>query len=122
MDTEMGLLRLESQAVADAIAQHPDLLADPKRATGLAEVRQGLTDAITGIVTSLPLAGLTDPWREARMPALLALAPEAGRLLAADQIAAVTAQVNQAIGQTTDPRLKAELTRFATALGQPAGS
>jgi len=122
MDTEMGLLRLESQAVADAIAQHPELLSDPTRAKGLADIRQGLADAMTGMVTSLPLDGLTDSWREARMPALLGLAPQAARLLTPDQAAGVAAQAKEVAGATGDATLKGELTAFAASLSRPAGS
>ena len=74
------------------------------------------------MVTSLPLDGLTDSWREARMPALLGLAPQAARLLTPDQAAGVAAQAKEVAGATGDPTLKGELTAFAASLSRPAGS
>jgi hypothetical protein len=109
---------VDSMLSAD-LAAHPDRTSNPATADGMTKVRAGTTTAVSSVIGMLALSGVTDDWRRARLPAILAIAPEATKLLPADQKAQLAKTALTIAGAVDDATVKAQLTAFATALGGP---
>ncbi len=113
-DAEMTIERVMTRTTIKLIAADPSVLSDPVKADGLRQVRDGIAQSISGIlIEEIPAAGFPVEWRRARMPALLAIAPDAAKLLNADSSGALGAQARSLADANPDPALKADLDRFA---------
>jgi hypothetical protein len=101
-------------------AAHPEEESNPKAAHGLAQMRAGTTTALNGVLTTMATDGLGDDWRRARMPALMAIAPEAAALLEPEQKASIARTAMAVAGAMSAADLKTSLTRFAGAVAGAA--
>jgi hypothetical protein len=122
-DAEMTVERAMTRTTIRLIAADPSVLSDDVKAEGLRQVRDGIAQSIAGIlIEETPGAGFPVEWRRARMPALLAIAPEAAKLLNADSTSALSAQATSLAAANDDPVVKADLGRFAALVsgGKPA--
>lgn len=81
--------------------------------SGLAEVRSGVTGTINGVITTLPIGGLTDDWRRERLPALSAVSSKAAKFLLPEDLKALQDTAMEVAGQLSDPEVKAGLTSIA---------
>jgi hypothetical protein len=77
--------------------------------SGLEKVRHGITATLTGTLSTVATAGLSDEWRRDRLPALNAAAPKAAKLLLGDQCRAVRDTAVQAAEMLSNAGLQAEL-------------
>ena len=93
-------------------------LEEPNFKSGLTKIRAGATQTIAGVLTTMPVEGLSDAWRRDRLPALAAIAPIAARFLLADQARSLRDTASEVAGRMTDPAVKAALTSFASAVAQ----
>jgi hypothetical protein len=97
-------------SASTAQLEHPDLKS------GLTKIRAGATQTINGVLTTMPIEGLSDAWRRDRLPALAAIAPIAAGFLLADQARSLRDAATEVAGRITDPTVKAALTSFASAV------
>jgi hypothetical protein len=77
--------------------------------SGLEKVRHGITSTLTGTLSTVATAGLTDEWRHARLIAFSTAAPKAAKLLLGDQCRAVRDTAGQAAEMLSSSALQAEL-------------
>jgi hypothetical protein len=94
----------------------PAQLEQPNLKGGLAKIRAGATQTITGALTTLPLDGLSDAWRRDRLPVLSATAPIAAQFLLPEQARSLSDTASEVAGRMNDPAVKATLTSFASTL------
>ena len=121
MDAELAIMAAEARTLAKFLADNPTATRDPTRAKGLAQTRSGLSQAVNGVLTTIPVAGLSDEWRRARASALVAAAPDLARILPADAGQQLSGVAQQVASASTDPILKGDLARFASLITKPAG-
>ncbi len=114
MDADLGLTRVVA-AMTAAEVERPGSM-NPTTNSGLEKVRSGITQTLSGAISTLTESSAADAWREARMPALVATAGPAHRLLAADQQAALKSEALQAARTTSDAKVKQSLAEFASAV------
>jgi hypothetical protein len=118
MDAQLAVQQAELDCVATRLAARPQDFAGEKAQGGLAKIRAGTAQTLTGVLTMLPISGLSEAWRRDRLPALQGIAPVAARLLLPEQLAALR-QTAAEIGDTmADPAVAAGLRAFADALGK----
>ncbi|HZT86750.1 MAG TPA: hypothetical protein VFA12_02195 [Stellaceae bacterium] len=116
-DGQLGVTRTLIWSVSADMAAHPDNAKSAQAQRGIAQMRAGLVNTLTGVLTTLPTNGLSDEWRRARLPAMAALAPKAAAFLLPDQRRSVHDTALQVAGQMGDPEVKKGLTAFAQAVG-----
>jgi hypothetical protein len=73
-------------AVIDAVLSRlatakPDELARPNFKSGLADIRDGSSRSVAGVIETLAVNGLTEEWRRDRLPALATIAPKLAKFL-----------------------------------------
>jgi hypothetical protein len=112
MDADLALMAAEARVVTKDLADNPSSASNPAQAKGLGEIRAGVTTTVTGVLTTLETNGLTDDWREARVKALIAVAPDLARLLPATSTQALSATAQQVAADSSDAALKSELANF----------
>lgn len=121
VDAELTLLNAVDSMLSADLAANPNKTNDPTTADGLTKVRAGTTTAIDAVLGMLTIGGLTDDWRRARMPAILAIAPEAAKLLPANDMAQINKTALAAADASDDAGLKTQLTNFASSFaGSPS--
>ena len=84
--------------------------------SGLEKVRRGITSTLTGTLSTVATAGLSDEWRHERLPALEAAAPKAAKLLLGEQCRAVRDTAVQVAEALSNAALQAELRSMAGSL------
>jgi hypothetical protein len=112
-DAELTLMNAVDSMLSADLAANPAKANDPTTADGLSKVRGGTATAVAAVIGMLSINGVTDDWRRARMPAILAIAPEAAKLLTADQKTQLNNTALTVAGGMDDAGLKAQLTTFA---------
>jgi hypothetical protein len=85
----------------------------PNVKSGVAQIRAGCAQTISGVLTTFPTAGLTEQWKRERIPALQGIAPIAARFLLPEDVRALRETALDVAGKMTDPTVKAGLTAFA---------
>ena len=119
LDAECVLLGTEAGIVSDDLAANPTAFNDPARADGLAKMRGGVLQATGGFIQTIAGAQNGEDWKLARMKPLIAMAPNAARLLAPDARADLAAKATAAATDTGDLQLKSDFTQFATKISSP---
>jgi len=109
-------------AVVDGTLTHlatakPEELARPNVQSGLANIRQGSARAVAGAIETLAVNGLTEEWRQARMPAISAMAPRLAKFLQADQKAELKQLATACADVMEDAQVKKALQDFAATIG-----
>jgi hypothetical protein len=117
LDAQLQVMEGLIWCVSTDLAAHPDNYKSTQSQHGLGQVRSGLTTTLVGVLTTLPIDGLSDEWRRARLPALSAIEPKAAAFLLPDQRASLHDVAAQVAGQMTDPAVKSGLTDFAQKIG-----
>jgi hypothetical protein len=85
-DFQMRIQGAVVEAVLTRLATaKPEDLARPNFKSGLADIRDGSTRSVSGVIETLAVNGLTETWRRERLPALAAIAPRLARFLDAQQ-------------------------------------
>ena len=120
---EMGLyfdavIRLEGAMLdaARAILSEVPENRNEKIKSGVAKIRLGVAQTINGVITTLPVAGLTDKWRRERLAVLAEIAPKAAGFLLPEHIAALRKSASATASELNDPGVKEALNSFARAL------
>jgi hypothetical protein len=90
----------------------------PNIKSGLAKIRAGATQMINGLLTTLPLEGLSDAWRRDRLSALAAIGPKAAKFVLPEQARSLLETATAVAGQINDATVKAALTSFAATLAR----
>lgn len=76
-DFQMKVQTAIIEAVLSRLATaKPNDLSKPKFQSGVADIRDGSARAMSGVIETLALNGLTEEWRRARLPALMKAAPQ----------------------------------------------
>jgi hypothetical protein len=110
-------LRIQG-AVVDAVlgrlaTAKPEELARPNFQSGLAHIRQGSARTVSGVIETLAVKGLSDEWRRARMPALVAMGPRLAKFLQADQKQQLKELALARADEMDDAQVKSDLQTFA---------
>lgn len=105
-------------AIAESVSGHlssakPAELARPNFQSGLADIRSGGANTVSGVIETLAVNGLTDEWIRARVPALRAVAPKLKKFLLADQKEAMRKLAIACADVTDDAQAKKGLQEFA---------
>lgn len=108
-------------AVVDAVQARvktakPADLARPNFQAGLADIRQGSAHTLSGVIETLSVKGLSDEWRRARMPALIAMGPRLAQFLTAEQKQQLKELALASADRMTDAEVKSSLQAFAQAV------
>ena len=119
VDAELTAMNTVDSIVSADLAADQGKANDPTSADWLAKVRAGTTTAVDSILGTMTINGLTDNWRRARMPAILAIAPEAAKLLPADDRAKLNNTALAVAAAMDDAGLKSQLTTFASSIAAP---
>jgi hypothetical protein len=113
IDASVALSAMMALAAASSIT---DITATDAGRTGLDQLRGGIAGAVTDAVSTLTTAGLDADWRQARLTALLAAAPDLAQLLLPDQCSAIRLAADQTAQALADPVLTTRLQSFDAAL------
>jgi hypothetical protein len=113
LDAILMLSAALAESVGGGIA---DISATDAGRSGLDQMRGGIAEAITTTIRTFPVAGIDTGWRQARVTALIAIAPEVAQLLRADQCTALRATADQTGQQLQDPQIRQGLQGFNDAL------
>ena len=105
-------------AIMDTVAAFlltasPTELDRPNIKSGIAKIRGGNSQTIDGVITTLPIDGLTDAWRRDRATVLTAIAPKAAKFLLPDQLRALRERATDVASQMIDQDVKTGLLSFA---------
>jgi hypothetical protein len=107
-----------SDAVAVKLASSSRLeLANANFQSGLTQIRNGGQQVIGGVIETLAVNGLTEEWRRARLPALLAIAPKAAKIMQPEQKKQLQELARACADVMDDAAVKEGLQKFATAIG-----
>ena len=118
MDAQLDVFRAVIECVTAAQAADPHGFDNPKAQGGLAKMRAGVGQTLTGVVSTLAIPDLSDDWRRARLPALTRVAPDAERFMTQEDARALR-QLSLAVAQgMRDPAAQSELRSFATTVAQ----
>lgn len=86
---------------------------------GIAEVRAGTQRAISGIIETLAINGLTEAWRKDRVPGLVAVAPKLAKFLEPEQKKQLSALALECAAVMDDAQVKKGLETFAKGISAP---
>lgn len=115
-----AMLRLQAAIIDTAqsfiASATPQQLDNPNVKSGLGMIRTGAGQTLRGFTIVLTLDGLTDTWREARLPALLALAPRSAKVVVPEEKAVIRNLALEAAKKVTSPKVKAAFEQVATIL------
>lgn len=113
-------LRLQA-AIVDTVQAF--LLTGPKKQleqpnfkSGVAQIRAGCAQTISGFITAFVNQGLSDQWRRERIGNLLPLAPKFAKFLLPEDLRTLRETANEVGGQMSDAQVKADLAKFGDAL------
>ena len=107
-----------SDAVAVKLASSSRLeLANANFQSGLAQIRNGGQQIIGGVIETLAVNGITDEWRRGRLPALLAIAPKAAKIMQPEQKKQLQELARACADVMDDAAVKDGLQKFAVAIG-----
>lgn len=115
-DAQLAVSKVEINLVVAELAGHPDNYKTGTRAQGIAEMRSGLAQTLTGVIETFQLQGVDPVWLRDRLPALQALAPTAAKFLQPDQKQQVHDLAAKAAAATSDAAVKAGLNSVAQGL------
>ena len=114
LDAQLSVMDELAAIFNKELAANPGLAtANSDTTQGLAKIKSGVTTALISVIATLQAQGLTDDWRRARMAPLLAIAPEAAKLVLPADKAKLHDAALQVAATLTDPDVKAKLTSFA---------
>jgi hypothetical protein len=83
----------------------------------MAKVRGGVAQTIGGEIQTIGADGMTDDWRRARMPNLVALANASAPIMSPDLKAQLGAAARQAAGSAQDATVKSQMEALAATFG-----
>jgi hypothetical protein len=86
---------------------------------GIAKIRSGTAQTISGAVSTLALREQSDDWRRSRLQVLEAMAPKAAKFLAAEEAQGLRAAFGDAAEAMSTPDLKARLQKLSEVFGGP---
>lgn len=84
---------------------------------GIAKIRSGTAQTISGAVSTMQLAAQTDDWRRSRLQVLEAMAPKAAKFLAAEEAQGLRATFAEAAGAMSAPDVKTRMQKLAEIFG-----
>jgi len=117
-DSSVQVSQAMVAAVMAEVAAKPANFRNPQAERGLGQIRSGVKQTVSGVVTTFLTPGLDPAWMRARLAPLTAAAPVVAKFLAQDdrdELREVIKQVAAAVG---DPALKQGL----AALGEMFGA
>lgn len=124
-DAEMGRffdfqIRMQSALVSSVLARlaaaKPGDWAKPNFKSGLDDVRQGTQRTVSGLIETLAVNGISEPWRRERLPALAAIVPKLAKFLEPEQKDQLHKLALACADVMDDPQVKQGLQQFAKAI------
>jgi hypothetical protein len=115
-DAQLAVSKIEIDLVAAELAAHPDGYKSGTRAQGIAEMRSGLAQTLSGVIETFQLPGADPAWLRDRLPALKALAAPAAKFLQPDQKQQVHDLAVKVAAAASDDAIKTGLNSFAQAV------
>jgi hypothetical protein len=115
-DAEVELEQAVINCVTAELAANPDKYRSPTTEGGVAKIRSGVKQTLTGVITTFATPGLDGAWKRARLPALMAIAGPASKFLSTEDRKELAQVARQVAGQTDDPEVKSGLEAFAKAV------
>lgn len=113
-DFQLKVQRALVDAVLARFGSAPqDELDKPNIKSGLAQIRAGTLVAIKGVLETLPMEGMSDDWRRARLLPLSAIAPKLAKFLDKDQREELRQSAVAAAGAVSDGEVRDGLQAFA---------
>jgi hypothetical protein len=114
-DAQLAVTEALVWSVSADMAARPNEFKSAHAKKGVGQMRAGLANTLTGVVTTFPTEGLSDQWRRDRLPAMAAIAPKAAALLLPAQRKSVHDVALQVAAEMSDASVKSGLTAFAKA-------
>ncbi|BAT60627.1 hypothetical protein GJW-30_1_03175 [Variibacter gotjawalensis] len=115
-----AMLRLQAAIIDTAqgfvASATPQQLENPNVKNGLGMIANGAAQTMQGFSIVLTLEGLTDAWREARIPAIIALAPRTAKVVSPEAKTALRNLALAAKEKVTSAKVKAAFDQIASAL------
>jgi hypothetical protein len=110
-------MRIQAAIIESALARMaaatPEEQARPNFQGGLAKMREGAAQSVRGVIETLSVNGITDPWRRDRFPALVVIAPKLARFLLPEQKTDLQKLALESARTLTDSQVKQGLQDFA---------
>jgi hypothetical protein len=113
IDATLVLSGATAAAIAGAIGE---IGATDAGRSALDQIRAGIAGTLTQTVITLATPGVDAAWRQARVTALIAVAPQVAKLLLEDQCATIRTAADRAGRQLTDASVIQGLQNFDAAL------
>jgi hypothetical protein len=117
MDAQLYILGAIAWCMSADLTSEPDEYKSTQAQNGLAKIRNGVVQTLTGVLTTLPMDGLSDTWRRDRLGVLTAITPKVVAFLLPDQRKTVHDTAVQVAAQMTDATVKNGLNDFARTVG-----
>jgi hypothetical protein len=110
-------MRIQAAIIESALARiaaaSPEEQARPNFRGGLAKMREGAAQSVRGVIETLSVNGITDPWRRDRFAALVVIAPKLARFLLPEQKTELQKLALESARTLTDLQVKQSLQDFA---------
>lgn len=100
----------------------PSRRMQPNVVRGVAQVRRGAAEAVTGVLETMADARMSDAWRRDRLVRLSLLAPKLPGFLPEEQAAELAALARKAAEAASDAEVAAGLRGLARTLGDETGT
>lgn len=114
LDFELAIESSLIKAALDFLSTaNAEVRQRPAVVNGLAQMRQGLSQSLVGMLKTLGLKGVSDPWRLMRIATLTSVADDSAAFLSKEDAAAIGAFADQVAGVVQGPEVKARLAEFS---------
>jgi hypothetical protein len=117
IDAQLHIQEALIGTVGEFLATAPDADKEkPNVKEGVADIKSGIARTMHGVITTLPIEGLSDDWRRERLKVLNGMAPKAAKFLLPDDLKALHDASLDVAGKMSSPEVKADLEALAKAL------
>jgi hypothetical protein len=118
-DAQLAVSRALIDSVTTELTAHPDKLTSAAATSGLAQMRNGMTQTLIGVVTTFMVPGIEPAWMRERELVLVAIAPSAAKFLDPGQRKKVGDTTLQVANSMSDQAVKDGLVAFAKTISPP---
>jgi hypothetical protein len=117
LDAQLHIQEALMGTVGEFLATAPEADKDkPNVKEGVADIKSGIARTMHGVITTLPIEGLSDDWRRERLTVLVGMAPKAVKFLVPEDLKALHDSALEVAGTISAPQIKAQLEALAKAL------
>ena len=113
IDAQLGISQALLALLSAHLAANPADREKPYFKKNLPTVYESAAQTLTGAISTLPTAGLSDAWRSQRLPALQSLGPHVAKVVDADDAKTLHDMSLQAGQGSSDKELQAGLAKLA---------